>query len=95
MMNPNMPPKSGMDAPAEGGGMEQSPEEVASQHGPADHLEITSHHKDGHRHTMHHHHPDSAHQHVDAAMGGGHSEPEGDEGGEQEHGGFEAVPMAR
>jgi hypothetical protein len=64
------------------GGEEQPIEDVVNAHGPAEHLEIHSHHKDGHVHKSVHHHPDSAHHHVSAAMveHEQHSEPDGDEG---------------
>jgi hypothetical protein len=76
-------------------GDEQPPEEVAQEHGPAEHVEIHSHHKDGHVHKSVHHHPDSAHHHVSAIMGEHEHESKDEEHErEPEHKGFAAVPMA-
>ena len=52
---------------------EQNIEDVVSEHGPAEHVEIHSHHKDGHVHKAKHHDSASAREHVSKAFG---EEPE-------------------
>jgi hypothetical protein len=48
---------------------EESPiEDVVAEHGPAEHMEISSHHEDGHVHKMTHHDAESAHHHVAGAF---------------------------
>jgi hypothetical protein len=48
---------------------EESPiEDVVAEHGPAEHMEIHSHHEDGHVHKMTHHDAESAHHHVAGAF---------------------------
>jgi len=44
-------------------------DQVVSEHGPAEHMEIHSHHGDGHVHKSKHHDSHSAHQHVAKAFG--------------------------
>ncbi len=84
--------KPAMPKPEPGQGEEEQPiEDVVREHGPAEHVEIHSHHKDGHVHKSVHHHHDSAHQHISHAMGEHqqHAEPDADD---MPHKGFEAVP---
>jgi hypothetical protein len=62
-------------------GGEESVHDVVAKHGPADHVEIHSHHG-GHVHKAKHHDAASAHEHIDAAMpqensGGGMGEEMG------------------
>jgi|ERR1700690_255081 hypothetical protein len=90
------PPAGTQKAMPQEGGAEEGPvEESVKQHGPVSHIEMHSHHKDGHVHKSVHHHADSAHQHVDAAMGGQQQqEPEpAPMGGAKPS--FNAVPMAQ
>jgi hypothetical protein len=78
-------------------------EDVVSEHGPADHVEIHSHHGDGHVHKSSHHSAMEAHDHVSKAFdeeGGGmgegeHHEPDGDEGEMSEGMGGGAMPTMR
>jgi hypothetical protein len=63
--------------------------DVVAEHGPAEHVEIHSHHEDGHVHKAKHHDAQSAHQHIDTAMG--QSETPGSANGLESPGG--APPM--
>ena len=63
---------------------EQDIHESVAEHGPVHKIEMHSHHEDGHVHRSEHHDAQTAHEHVDGAMG--HMEPDGDEA--------EAMPMA-
>jgi len=49
-------------------GGEKDVHDVVAEHGPAKHVEIHSHHEDGHVHKAKHHDAMSAHEHIDAAM---------------------------
>src|SRR5271154_3738558 len=49
-------------------GGEKDMHDVVAEHGPASHVEIHSHHEDGHVHKAKHHDAMSAHEHIDAAM---------------------------
>lgn len=48
---------------------EQPIEESVDEHGPAEHIEMATHHKDGHVHKSKHHDHQSAHEHVTKAFG--------------------------
>lgn len=48
---------------------EQPIEESVDEHGPAEHIEMHTHHKDGHVHKSQHHDHQSAHDHVSKAFG--------------------------
>lgn len=61
-----------------GGEGEQDMNEVVAEHGPAQHMEMISHHQDGHKHKAVHHDAESAHQHVSTAF---QEEPQGEQGG--------------
>jgi hypothetical protein len=63
---------------------EQNIHDVVAEHGPADHVEIHSHHG-GHVHKQKHHDAASAHAHIDAAMP--QQEPGGASAGEPMGGG--------
>lgn len=54
---------------------------VVAEHGKANKMVMHSHHADGHVHSAEHHDAGSAHAHIDAAMGEGQQEPDGDETG--------------
>jgi hypothetical protein len=70
-----------MDAKGGEDGGEDSAEDVVAEHGPADSMEMTSHHADGHKHKAHHHSPEEAHEHLDKMMPMGESEHEDAGGG--------------
>jgi len=66
----------------EGEHQEENMQDVVSEHGPAEHVEIHSHHEDGHVHKSKHHDAHSARNHVSMAFGEQpeeHAEPDGDE----------------
>lgn len=48
---------------------EQPIEDSVDEHGPAESIEMSTHHKDGHVHKSKHHDPQSAHEHVTKAFG--------------------------
>jgi hypothetical protein len=66
---------------------EQPIEEAVEEHGPAEHVEVHVHHKDGHVHKSKHHDAESAREHVSKAFG-----DEGEHAG-MEHGGGEEAAM--
>jgi hypothetical protein len=78
-------------ADGEKDGKEKDMDDVVSEHGPAEHVEIHSHHEDGHVHKATHHTAPEAKEHIDKAfdeegdeeesMPGKHGDPDGDEGG--------------
>lgn len=75
----------------EGGGEhEQDMDGVVAEHGPAEHVEIHSHHADGHVHKATHHDAHSAHEHVSKAF----DEGEESEGAHEADEGDEAEPMS-
>lgn len=55
---------------------EQPIEDSVDEHGPAEHIEMHTHHKDGHVHKSKHHDHQSAHDHVSKAFGETQQEPE-------------------
>lgn len=48
---------------------EQPIEDSIDEHGPVEHIEMHTHHKDGHVHKSMHHDSHSAHEHVNKAFG--------------------------
>lgn len=73
-------------------GDEQPIEDSVAEHGPAEHVEMHTHHSDGHVHKSKHHDAESAHEHVGKAFGE-ESEPMADEG---DSGGMSnAIPTMR
>lgn len=85
----------GAEPQMEGGGMEQSPEEVVQQHGPATEVHVQhdheggshhvhSKHKSGHEHHSQHGSAHEAHQHASTLGGAGESDNMPMQGGEQE-----------
>lgn len=50
------------------GAEEPDMKDVVAEHGPAEHMEMHSHHADGHVHKATHHDSHSAHEHVDKAF---------------------------
>lgn len=73
------------DGEGKDGDSEHSIEEHVEEHGPADHVEIHSHHG-GQVHKSTHHDAESAHEHISKAFGEAeagsskeHGEPDGDE----------------
>ncbi len=50
-------------------GDEQPIEDSVDEHGPAEHIEMATHHKDGHVHKSKHHDHQSAREHVSKAFG--------------------------
>jgi len=68
---------------------EQDIQDVVSEHGPAEHVEISSHHKDGHVHKSKHHDGHSARSHVSQAFG---EEPEHEAEAPMEHESPGAIP---
>lgn len=61
---------------AEPDGDEQPIEQSVEEHGPVEHIEMHSHHKDGHVHKSKHHDGASAHEHIEKAMPQPQAEPE-------------------
>lgn len=57
----------------EADGEKESMRDVVDEHGPAEKMEITTHHADGHKHKSVHHDHESASKHVAHAFG---EEPE-------------------
>ena len=73
---------------SEGAESDKDMKDVVAEHGPAERMEMHSHHPDGHVHKATHHDHESASKHVDEAFGkesepedmdGEHEEPDGDE----------------
>jgi hypothetical protein len=56
------------EEPAAGDENEKSIEDVVEEHGPADHVEVTSHHGK-HKHKSEHHDAQSAKEHIDKSFG--------------------------
>lgn len=88
---------------SDGGEHEQedgaSIEDHVAEHGPADHVEIHSHHG-GKVHKSTHHDAQSAHEHVSKAFGeepeeNEHQEPDGDEAESMAGEGMPAIPGMR
>lgn len=55
---------------------EQDMGQVVAEHGPATHMEMHSHHEDGHVHKATHHDHMAAHDHVSKAFGQEHEQHE-------------------
>jgi hypothetical protein len=64
-------------------------EESVDEHGPAEHIEMHTHHKDGHVHKARHHDHQSAHDHVSKAFG---EQPEHEAGGAPEYDQPSSIP---
>lgn len=85
--------EKGSDEHEEPDGDEQPIEDSVAEHGPAEHMEMHTHHADGHVHKSKHHDAESAHDHVGKAFGE-ESEPMADDGGSSA-GMSSAIPTMR
>lgn len=69
---------------------DQPIEDSVDEHGPAEHIEMHTHHKDGHVHKSMHHDHQSAHEHVSKAFG--EEQPEHEAGEADEYNEPSSIP---
>jgi len=69
-------------------------EDAVKEHGPAEKIEMHTHHEDGHVSKHTHHDKESAHRHVDEAMGERDDEEHGEPDGDEAMGGGESAMPA-
>jgi hypothetical protein len=75
---------------------EQPIEESVKEHGPVEHIQMHSHHQDGHVHKSVHHDHHSAKHHIDKAFGEKDEMPAHEEGGMgEEMGGGGGIPTMK